>query len=258
MSTTWPGRTGMSRPSPVRRVAQLYAGLVLFGVSVALLVAARLGLDPWDVFHQGLARRAGLPIGWVVIAVSVVVLLAWIPLRQRPGIGTVSNVIVVGLVVDAVLPVLPQPRALAVRAAFLAAGILTNGIATGLYIGAGLGPGPRDGLMTGLAGQGWPIRRVRTLIEAAVLAVGWLLGGTVGIGTLLYAAGIGPLAHVFIPRFAIDVPEGDHDDKRAVRAQRAGLRRTRRGPGRTGPAGGGTRLRLRLHRRPPVRGRAHV
>jgi uncharacterized membrane protein YczE len=250
-------RLAVPRPA-VRRLAQLYAGLVLFGVSVALLVSARLGLDPWDVFHQGLAKRAGLPIGSVVIAVSVAVLLLWIPLRQRPGIGTVSNVIVVGLVVDAVLPLLPQPRELTVRAGFLAAGILINGVATGLYIGAGLGPGPRDGLMTGLAGRGWPIHRVRTLIEAAVLAVGWLLGGTVGIGTLLYAVSIGPLAHVFIPRFAIDGPKGDHDDQRAVRTQRAGLRRARRGPGRAGPPGRGTRLRVRLHRRPPVRGRAHV
>jgi uncharacterized membrane protein YczE len=228
---------------------------VLFGVSVGLLVSARLGLDPWDVFHQGLARRTGLPIGSVLIAVSVAVLLLWIPLRQRPGIGTVSNVIVVGLVADAVLPLLPQPRGLTVRAVFLAAGILTNGVATGLYIGAGLGPGPRDGLMTGLAARGWPIRRVRTLIEVAVLAVGWLLGGTVGIGTLVYAVSIGPLAHFFIPRFTIDPPEGDHH---AVRIERAGLRRARRGPGRAGPPGRGTRLRVRLHGRPPVRGRAHV
>jgi uncharacterized membrane protein YczE len=246
------------REPVARRVVQLYAGLALFGVSVALLVAARLGLDPWDVFHQGLAKRTGLPIGLVLIAVSVAVLLLWIPLRQRPGIGTVSNAIVVGLVADAMLPLLPQPGALAVRAVYLAAGILTNGVATGLYIGAGLGPGPRDGLMTGLASRGWSIRRVRTLIEVAVLAVGWLLGGSVGIGTLLYAASIGLLAHVFIPRFAIDRPEGDHDDKPAVRTQRAGLRRARRRPGRAGPPGRGTRLRLRLHRRSSVRERAHV
>ena len=176
---------------------------MLFGVSVALMLSARLGLDPWDVLHQGLARRTGLPIGWIVNGTGVLVLLLWIPLRQRPGIGTVSNVIVVGLVVDAALPLLPQPRAMAIRAAFLAAGILANAVATGLYIGAGLGPGPRDGLMTGLARRGWPIRRVRTLIELAVLAIGWLLGGTAGIGTLAYAASIGPLVHVLIPRLAI-------------------------------------------------------
>lgn len=194
-------------PRPVaRRLASLYGGLVLFGLSIALMISARLGLDPWDVLHQGLARRTGLPIGWIVNGTGVIVLLLWIPLRQRPGIGTVSNVIIVGLVVDAALPLLPQPRAMAIRAALLCAGILANGVATGLYIGAGLGPGPRDGLMTGLAKRGWPIRRVRTMIELAVLAAGWLLGGTVGLGTLLYAVSIGPLAHVLIPRLAIDEP----------------------------------------------------
>ncbi len=193
----------------VRRLVSLYAGLVLFGLSVALMISARLGLDPWDVFHQGLARRTGLPFGWIVNGVGVGVLLLWIPLRQRPGFGTVSNVIVVGLVVDAALPLLPQPRAMAVRIAYLTAGILANGVATGLYIGAGLGPGPRDGLMTGLAKRGWPIRRVRTSIELAVLAAGWLLGGTVGIGTLLYAISIGPLAHVLIPKLTIANQE-DH------------------------------------------------
>ena len=198
----WLRRAAAEAPAG-RRLASLYGGLVLFGVSVALMLSARLGLDPWDVFHQGLARRTGLPIGWIVNGTGVLVLLLWIPLRQRPGIGTVSNVIVVGLVVDAALPLLPQPRAMAVRAAFLAAGILANAVATGLYIGAGLGPGPRDGLMTGLAKRGWPIRRVRTLIELAVLAIGWLLGGTAGIGTLAYAASIGPLVHVLIPRLAI-------------------------------------------------------
>jgi uncharacterized membrane protein YczE len=190
-------------PPVVRRLVSLYTGLVLFGLSVALLVSARLGLDPWDVFHQGLARRTGLPIGWIINGTGMVVLLLWIPLRQRPGIGTISNVVIVGLVVNAALPLLPQPRALVIRAAFLCAAILTNGVATGLYIGAGLGPGPRDGLMTGLAKRGWPIRRVRTMIELGVLAVGWLLGGTVGVGTLLYAISIGPLAHFLIPRLTI-------------------------------------------------------
>lgn len=194
------------QPPAARKLASLYGGLVLFGLSIALLLNARLGLDPWDVFHQGLARRTGLPIGWIVNGTGVIVLLLWIPIRQRPGIGTVSNVIIVGLVIDAALPLLPQPRAMAVRAAFLAAGIAANGVATGLYIGAGLGPGPRDGLMTGLADRGWPIRRVRTIIEVSVLAIGWLLGGSVGPGTLLYAASIGPLAHVLIPRLAVARP----------------------------------------------------
>jgi uncharacterized membrane protein YczE len=199
---------GVLPPPRGQRLVRLYGGLVLFGVSIALLLRARLGLDPWDVFHQGLARRTGLPIGLLVNATGVAVLLAWIPIRQRPGPGTVSNVILVGLVLDAALPLIGQPRPLAARAALLAAGIAANAVATALYIGAGLGPGPRDGLMTGLAARGWPIRRVRTLIELTVLTAGWLLGGTVGVGTLLYAAGIGPLAHVLIPRLTVTDQQG--------------------------------------------------
>jgi uncharacterized membrane protein YczE len=195
----------MTRPGRVRtllrRLLQLYLGLVLFGVSIALMVQAGLGLDPWDVFHQGLAKRSGLPLGQVVIGVSVLVLVLWFPLRQRPGIGTFSNVVVVGLALDACLTVLPEPRSVGLRSGFLVAGILANGVATGLYIGAGLGPGPRDGLMTGLAARGHSIRLARTVIELSVLAAGWLLGGTVGVGTVLYAVSIGPLAQLLIPRF---------------------------------------------------------
>ena len=187
------------------RLFNLYVGLVLFGVSMAMMIRAQLGLASWDVFHQGLAERTGLPFGWLVIGVGAVVLLLWIPLRQRPGLGTVSNVIVVGLAVDVVLPLLPQPGHLAVRAGLLAAGILLNGVATGLYIGARFGPGPRDGLMTGLAARGHSIRVMRTAIELTVLAAGWLLGGTVGVGTVLYALAIGPLAHYFIPVFTVPV-----------------------------------------------------
>ena len=206
-SALLPRTPGGVLPRPrAQRLVRLYGGLVLFGVSIALLLRARLGLDPWDVFHQGLARRTGLPIGLLVNATAVAVLLAWIPIRQRPGLGTVSNAILVGLVLDAALPLLPQPRALLVRAVLLAAGIAANAVATALYIGAGLGPGPRDGLMTGLAARGWPIRRVRTLIELTVLAAGWLLGGSVGIGTLLYAVSIGPLAHVLIPKLTVTGP----------------------------------------------------
>jgi uncharacterized membrane protein YczE len=192
-------------PLPVdrrgRRLVQLYLGLALYGFSTALLVESTLGLDPWDVFHQGVARQTGAAIGTATVAISAVVLLLWIPLRQRPGLGTVSNAVLVGLAVNAFMELLPRPETLPPRVLFLAAGIFLNGIATGLYIGAGLGPGPRDGLMMGLARGGRSIRVVRTLIEVAVLAIGWTLGGTVGLGTVAYALSIGPLAHVFIPLF---------------------------------------------------------
>jgi uncharacterized membrane protein YczE len=192
------------------RLVQLYAGLVLYGVSSSLLVLAGLGLDPWDVFHQGLSRTVGLAIGTWAILVGVAVLLLWIPLRQRPGIGTVSNVVLVGATMDVVLGHVHAPHALSVRIACLVCGVFLNGVATGAYIGAGLGPGPRDGLMTGLAARGHSIRVVRTGIELAVLVTGWLLGGTVGVGTVLYALSIGPLAHIFIPLFARGrpTPEG--------------------------------------------------
>jgi uncharacterized membrane protein YczE len=186
------------------RVVQLIAGLVLFGASLALLVRSELGLDPWDVFHQGLAVATGLTIGVCTIAAGVVVLLLWIPLRQRPGIGTVANVVLVGLSLDAVLLLIPPTGDLALRWAYLGAGIVLNGIATGAYIGAGLGPGPRDGLMVGLARGGRSIRVVRTAIEVLVLVIGWLLGGTVGVGTVLFALTIGPIVHLTVPALARD------------------------------------------------------
>jgi uncharacterized membrane protein YczE len=181
------------------RVIQLLLGLLLFGVSLALLVRSELGLDPWDVFHQGLSIRSGIPIGTVTILVGAVVLLLWVPLRQRPGIGTVANVVLIGLALDATLAVLPVPTDLLVRWICLVAGIVLNGIATGAYIGAALGPGPRDGLMVGLANHGHSVRVVRTAIELTVLGVGWLMGGTVGVGTVLFAVTIGPIVHVTIP-----------------------------------------------------------
>jgi uncharacterized membrane protein YczE len=170
-----------------------------YGFSMAVMVRAGLGLDPWDVFHQGLAGRTGMTIGVASAVVGVAVLLAWIPLRNRPGIGTVANVIVIAVTVDAALAVLPTPTGLPVRVAMMLGAVLLNAVATVLYIGAGLGPGPRDGLMTGLVARtGLSVRLVRTSIEATVLAVGWLLGGTVGVGTVVYALGIGPLVQLIL------------------------------------------------------------
>jgi len=186
-----------------RRLAQLYAGLVLYGLSAALILLSALGNDPWDVLHQGLSRQTGIGTGTWVCLVGAVVLLLWIPLRQRPGVGTLSNVVVVGLVMEVVLRTIDPPGDIAARAALLAAGVFLNGVATGMYIGARLGPGPRDGLMTGLAARGRSLRAVRTTIELTVLAAGAVLGGTVGVGTLVYALAIGPLAHVFVPAFTV-------------------------------------------------------
>lgn len=193
-------------PPRARRLSQLYAGLVLYGVSDAMLLLAGLGVDPWDVLHQGLSRRFGLGVGTWAVIVGVCVLLLWIPLRQRPGFGTLSNVIVVGLVIDLVLATVGPVHGLVARIVVMVSAVVLNGIATGAYIGAGLGPGPRDGLMTGLAARGHSIRVVRTSIELSVLAGGWLLGGTVGIGTVVYALGIGPIAHLSIPRLRIRPP----------------------------------------------------
>jgi uncharacterized membrane protein YczE len=185
------------------RFVQLFAGLVLYGFSDGLLVRANLGLDPWDVFHQGLSRTIGLEIGTWSIIVGAFVLLLWIPLHQRPGVGTVCNVVIVGLVLNVTVSEIPAPNVLIVRYAVLAAAIILNGIATGAYIGAGLGPGPRDGLTVGIAARGVSLRLVRTCIEVSVLIAGWFLGGTVGIGTLAYALLIGPITHVTIPAFRL-------------------------------------------------------
>lgn len=186
-----------------RRVAQLLAGLALYGISASMLVLAGLGLDPWDVLHQGLSRTLGLGIGTWVVIVSAIVLALWWPLRQRPGVGTAANAVLVGVVMSIVLGVAGPPHALAARVALLVGGVVLNGIATGMYIGAGLGPGPRDGLTTGIAARGRSIRAVRTTIEISALAAGFLLGGTVGVGTVLYALAIGPISHVTIPALAI-------------------------------------------------------
>jgi len=187
-----------------RRLIQLYVGLALYGASSALLVDAGLGLEPWGVLHQGLAERTGVSIGVVSIVVGAAVLLLWIPLRQRPGLGTVSNVFVVGIAMDATLAAVPEMHGLALRIPLMLAGIVLNGVATGLYIAARFGPGPRDGLMTGLHRRtGRSIRLMRTAVEVAVVVTGFVLGGTIGIGTVLYAVSIGPLAQLFLRVFAV-------------------------------------------------------
>ena len=169
------------------------------------MLRAGLGVDAWDVLHQGLSLAIGVPFGWTVTGVSAIVLLLWMPLRQRPGLGTLANAVVVGFVAAATLALLAPARGLPAQLALLTLGILANGAATGLYIGAGLGPGPRDGLMTGLAARtGRSIRSMRTSIEITVLVAGWALGGQVGLGTLLYAFSIGPLAQHFIQRLSLD------------------------------------------------------
>ncbi|MFE9807170.1 YitT family protein [Streptomyces sp. NPDC005548] len=201
-SAPGPGVRSGSRRLP-RRLVQLYAGLALYGASSALLVEAGLGLEPWNVLHQGLAELTGLTIGVVSIIVGAAVLLLWIPLRQRPGLGTVSNVFVVGIAMDGTLALLPDTHSLAVRIPLLLAGVVLNGMATGLYIAAAFGAGPRDGLMTGLHRRtGRSVRLVRTALEVAVVATGFVLGGTVGVGTVLYAVAIGPLAQLFLRVFA--------------------------------------------------------
>lgn len=191
----------------IRRFTQLQFGLLLYGLSIALMVRGDLGMNPWGVFHQGLSEVTGVSLGLIVNGVGALVLLVWIPLRQWPGIGTLSNVLVIGLATDAVLWILPPVESLVLRWVFLIAAIILNGVATGAYIGAGLGAGPRDGLTTGLVKvTGWQVRRVRLGIEAAVLALGWMLGGVVGVGTILYTLATGPLMQAFLPMFTLRAP----------------------------------------------------
>ncbi|WP_410870546.1 YczE/YyaS/YitT family protein [Nocardia sp. A7] len=183
-----------------RRLVALYVGLWLYGTSMAVMIRAGLGLDPWDVFHQGVAGHVPLSFGVVTALTGIAVLLAWIPLRQRPGLGTISNVVVIAIAVDAGLWLIPAVDGLWLRILAMLAAVVVNAAATVLYIGAGMGPGPRDGLMTGLVTRtGWPVWSVRTGIEVGVLTTGWFLGGSVGIGTLVYAFGIGPLVQLMIP-----------------------------------------------------------
>lgn len=191
-------------PDLRHRLPRLLVGLVLFGVGIAFMVRADLGLSPWDVLHQGVAGRTALTIGTVSIITSGCVLLLWIPLRERLGIGTLLNAVLIGLVVDLTLWLVPPVEALPLRLALLAAGPTLVGAGSGFYIGAGLGPGPRDGLMTGLARRGLPVGPVRGGIEVTVLLLGWALGGTVGIGTVVFTLSIGPLVALFLRWFALE------------------------------------------------------
>lgn len=189
-----------------RRLPQLLVGLVLYGVSLAMMVRATLGLAPWDVLHSGFIRHVPITLGQAVIVFSFLVLLLWIPLREKPGIGTVANAFLVGLSADATLAVLGEPDAWSARVVLLVAGVVLNGLATALYIGSQFGRGPRDGLMTGFARRsGLSLRLVRTVLEITVVVLGLLLGGVLGIGTVLYALGIGPLAQVMLPWVTVDV-----------------------------------------------------
>jgi uncharacterized membrane protein YczE len=189
-----------------RRLSRLSGGLVLFGVAIGCMVEADLGLAPWDVLHQGLAERIGLPIGTTSILVGAVLLLLWIPLRERVGIGTLANTVIIGVVIDLTLAVLPTPTSVLAQVGLLVLGVVLFGPGSGLYIGAGLGPGPRDGLMTGLARRGHSVRVVRTFIELTVLAVGVALGGSVGIGTVVFALTVGPNVHLFLHRMTLAPP----------------------------------------------------
>lgn len=186
----------------LRRLLQLYVGLSLYGLSTAMFIRSDLGADPWNVFHSGVAKLLEMDIGTVIILTGVLVLLLWIPLRLRPGLGTISNVIVIGLAADVALTFIPAIDSLVARSLLLISAVIVNALATGMYIGAGFGAGPRDGLMTGInARTGWSVRSVRTAIEVSVLLLGWVLGGTFGVGTVLYALSIGPLIQICLPWF---------------------------------------------------------
>ncbi len=187
-----------------RRIPQLAVGLWLYGFSLALMVRGDLGLAPWDVLHSGLIRHIPITLGQMVVATSLVVLLLWIPLREVPGIGTVANALVVGISADVTLAMFDRPDSFALRITLMVSGVVLNGLATALYIGSQFGRGPRDGLMTGLCRRtGWSIAVVRTSIEGTVVALGLLLGGVLGAGTLLYAVGIGPLAQLMMPPLVV-------------------------------------------------------
>ena len=208
---TWPSRRELAR-----RLPRLLAGIIILGVGIAPVLDAELGVAPWDVLHQGLSDVTGLSFGLVVVLVGLVVLLTWIPLKQRAGVGTIINTLTVGFIVNGTLNLLPEVHNLAVRWAMLLGGIVITSFGMALYIGAGLGPGPRDGLMTAVAARGHPLWLVRTVIELLALAVGFTLGGDVGIGTVLFAFGIGPIGHWFLARLHLGVGGADPDPTATV------------------------------------------
>ena len=225
------GRRGGRRLG--RRLTQLYAGLALYGISMALMLRAGLGLDPWDAFHQGVSERTGISIGMVANLTGLVVLLLWLPLRQRPGLGTVSNVLLIGSAMDATLLVLPRAEGLLWQVPTMAGAVLLNGMATGMYIAAEFGPGPRDGVMTALHRvTGRSIRLMRTCVELTVLAIGVALGGSAGLGTVVYALAIGPLAQFFLRVFALERTDAgmDFEERRRPGNLRPWSRRMRRYP----------------------------
>lgn len=198
-----PLRSAVDRPAVLPRIPRLLVGLSLCGTAIAMMVEADLGLGPWDVLHQGLAARTRLSIGAASIVVGVLVLGTWVPLRERPGIGTVLNVLLIGVTLDVALALIPDVGSTPLRWGLLLASTPVFAIGSGLYIGVGLGTGPRDGMMTGLARHGWPVGVARAAIELSALAIGWLLGGTVGIGTIYFALSIGPLIHIALPRLRL-------------------------------------------------------
>ena len=191
---------------PVERLARCVTGLACFGLGISMFVTARLGLAPWDVFHQGVSRHTGIALGWVIEITGFVLLLLWIPLRQRPGVGTILNALEIGLVVNLIGDHLPSTDRLVPRLAYVIGAVVVIALGSGLYIGAGLGTGPRDGLMVGLAARGYSVRVTRTILEAVVMASGIALGGRIGVGTLAFMFGIGPLVHIVIPRFELSKP----------------------------------------------------
>lgn len=194
-------------PRLVRRFINLILGLILFGAGIGLMLQSRLGVPPWDVLHQGLVNHLGLTIGTWSIITSVIVLIGWLPLREPYGVGTLLNAVIIGIAIDLSALVIPEPEAMVWRILLMATGILIIGFASGLYIGAHLGPGPRDGLMTGIARRGPSIRLTRTVLEITVLAIGWILGGTFGIGTVAFAFLMGPIVQFFLPRLHMDLTD---------------------------------------------------